>query len=236
MAEDVQPVEQGTVSRRTTPIAHDEHGNETHPAWVVIGASRVSHSPPGAILFDSDVRHQHYVVIAVSEAKRKRELHRDWVGGGKRIVELAMSEAQWASFVSAMNSGVGVPATLQFREGADDPDVPGLPYDPRLAHSINEVRDAADRAQLHVLEAFKAYKEHKTVANLRTLQAAIENMTANIEFSARSLAEHAENVVQRAKADIEAFVVGKARQLGIDPAEMEGRLELGRGGDEVKDD
>lgn len=41
-----------------------------------------------------------------------------------------------------------------------------------------------------------------------------------MSYAAKSLSEHAENVVQRARADIEAMVVSKAEQLGIDPGEV----------------
>lgn len=199
---------------------------ETHPSWVLIGASRVTSSPPGKALFDSDIRHQHYVLITLEEADRARDLHRDHIMGWKRIVEVAMSEAQWASFVSSMNSS-GVPATLQSRDGID---MPQVPYEPRLAESMDEVRDAAHKAQEEVLAAYVAYEEHKTAANLRSLRSTINNLPANIVYAAESLSEHAENVVQRARVDIEAFVTDKARQLGIEPGEIaEGPLLLGEG-------
>lgn len=210
----------------------DEYGKEVHPAWAVVGAYRTSVSPPGAVLFDSDIRHQHVVVVKVSEAYRSRDLNRDWIGGGKEILEFTFSEAQWASFVSSMNSS-GVPATLNFREAAEDPHVPGMPFDPRLAHSINDVREAATKAQEDVRRAFDAYTEKKTVGNLRHLEAMIDNMPANLTFAAESLSEHAENVVQRAKSDIEAFVTDKAKQLGIDRSEIGSPLQLGAGEDEA---
>lgn len=208
----------------------DEYGNERHPAWVLLGASRVQHSPPGAVLFDSDIRHQHYVVVKLKRASRKRDLNSDWVHGRETIAEVAMSEAQWASFVSSMNTGDGVPATLRYDPTRDDPEVPGMPYAPRLKVSMDEVHGAADRAWAAVNEAFQAYKEKPTKANLRDLEIRLQNTTPNIDFAAKSLSEHAENVVQRARADIEAFVVRKAGQLGIEPGDI-GRLELTAGED-----
>lgn len=195
----------------------DEYGDETHPAWALIGASRVSSSPPGAVLFDSDIQHQHYVTVRLSTCSRKRDLNRDWLHGKREFVEVAMSEAQWASFVSSMNAGQGVPCTIQHREGHS---VPGVPYEPRLAESLDEVRSAADKAVEKVAEAFAAYSEKKTAANLRTLEFAIKHMPANITFAADSLTEHAENVVQRARADIEAMVISKAQQIGIDAGDL----------------
>lgn len=204
----------------------DEYGDESHPAWVLVGASRVSASNPGAVLFDSDIRHQHYVTVRVKRATRKRDLNRDWKHGRQQIVEFAMSEAQWASFVSSMNSGDGVPATLEWDATQDDPQVPGMPYAPRLQVSMDEVHGAAAEAQKKVQDAFAAYAEKKNAANLRSLEIAISHMTPNMDFAAKSLSEHAENVVQRAQVDIEAFVMSKARQLGLDPADLGAMPEL----------
>ncbi len=195
----------------------DEHGYDEHPAWAMIGASRVS-GTPGAVLFDSDVRHQHYVMVRLSRGSRKRELHHDYLLARQEIIEIAMSEAQWASFVSTMNTGNGVPCTI-IHEG-NDWDVPGMPYEPRLQESMDEVRAAADHAAEEVSEAFAAYEEKKTVANLRTLKYAIANMPANIEYAGTTLNEHAENVVQKARADIEAMVVAKAQQMGLEAGDL----------------
>lgn len=211
--------------------SRDEHGKEVHPAWANVAVHRSSVSPPGAVLFDSDIRHQHIITVTVSEAYRDRHLNRDWIGGGKQILELSMSEAQWASLLSSVNSS-GVPATITFRDTREgDPHVPGMPYDPRLAHSANEVKDAAKKAVEDVARAMAAYKEKKTVGNLRHLEAMIGNLPSNLKFAADSLTEHTEEVVQKAKADIEAFVIDKANQLGIEPGDI-GPPQLGMGGDE----
>lgn len=178
------------MTTETTPIeSADEYGYESHPAWALIGAHRVT---GGAALFDSDVKHQHYVTVTLSRAKRKRDLHRDWFHPGEEIVEVAMSEAQWAAFVSSMNSGTGVPATLTWDRTREDPRVPAVPFEPRLAESLAEVRSASADAMADVQAAFDAYKEHKTVGNLRTLEAKIENLPSNLEFAAKSLSGHAE--------------------------------------------
>jgi hypothetical protein len=200
------------------PTRDDDEGMETHPAWGMIGASRVS-ATPGSTLFDSDLLHQHYVVVRVQRAERRRNLMRDWLFGGRRerIVEIAMSEAQWASFVSTMNVGEGVPCTL-LRVGTEE--MPELAPEPRLAESMEEVEASAERVMKVIQEAFAAYREKSTKANLRRLESAIQNAPANMTYAASSLTEHAENVVQRARADIEAMVTSKAEQLGIDPSKI----------------
>lgn len=212
--------------RETTEPTLNEYGSEVHPAWAMIGASRVQSGGAGAVLFDSDIRHNHYVTVRLSKAQRKRDLNRDWLHGGKQIIEVAMSEAQWASFVSSMNVGSGVPCTL-LANGLED--VPGMPYEPRLQESMDEVRGAADAALEEVKKAFEAVKAKPTKANIRSMEIVLQNATPNVEFVAKSLTEHAENVAQKMRADVEAFVVTKAQQLGLDPADIGGMPALGQG-------
>jgi hypothetical protein len=201
----------------------NEDGDERHPAFGLISASRVS-SSPGASLFDSEIQHQHYVTVRISTCVRKRDLNRDWLFGDRApFVEVAMSEAQWAQFVSSMNAGQGTACTIQRRE---DGDVPGVPYAPRLEKSMDEVHGAADKALEQIRAAFAAYQERKTVGNLRSLESAIRNAPSNMRFAAKSLTEHAENVVQKARADIEAMVVNKAQQLGVEAGDLGGVAQI----------
>lgn len=205
-----------------------ERGDEAHPAWGLIGASRVS-SGQGTPLFDSDILHRHYVVVRLRRATRSRDLGHDWKHGDEQIAEVAMSEAQWASFVSTMNVGEGVPCTIE-RVGAER--MPKVEHEPRLAESMSEVEDAAEKAVEAIRSAFAAYCEKKTAANLRSLEAVIANAPANMTYAATTLSEHAENVVQRARADVEAMVVQKAEQVGIDPGDVAPRaLPLGAAND-----
>lgn len=221
------------MSRPVVPPDSNEHGDDVHPAFGLIGASRVSTSAPGATLFDSDIRHNHTVIVRLYTASRNRNLSHDWMhpaGSRAPFVEVEMSEAQWASFVSSMNTGHGVPCTIRRRE---DGEQPGLPYEPRLAQSMDEVREAADRMLEGIRKAFAAVEAKPTKANIRTLHFAIQNATPNVTFAAQSLNEHAENVVQRARADIEAMVLSKATQLGLDPSAMGvPQLEAGTGEEE----
>jgi hypothetical protein len=220
------------MTRDTAKPTVDKYGSDTHPAFGQISASRLSNSPPGQVLFDSDIRHSHTVRITVQRATRKRDLNHDWIhGSGRELIEVELSEAQWASFVSSMNT-TGVPCTIRATES--DWNVPGLPYDPRLAHSMAEVRDAADKtfgkikAALADYEAaFEAKAGVKVLREkLRTLHSAVEHTGSNLDFAAKSLNEHAENVVQRARADIEAMVYHESQRLGLTAGEAEHLLEL----------
>lgn len=212
------------MPRETTPPTVGARDYETHPAFGVIHASRGSWSGDGAVLFDSDVKHRHTVTLTIETAERKRDLHHDFIHtAGRTLVEVEMSEAQWASFVSSMNTS-GVPCTIRRTESNGK--VPGLPYDPRLAHSMDEVRGVADRLFTQAKEAMAAYDalDSKAPAKekreaLSRLRSAVNNAESNVAFAAQSLNKHAENVVQKARADIEAMVSHEATRLGLSAGE-----------------
>jgi hypothetical protein len=200
----------------------DEYGAETHPAFGLIGASRVRSN--ATTLFDSDIVHHNTVLVRIKAASRKRDLHRDWIYGNKEYIEVELSEAQWASFVSSMNSGDGVPCTVRHRDGEV---MPSFPHDPRLGYSIREAKEAAATAFEDIKEAMDAFDalDPKSPAAVRReavsrLRSTIRNAESNVTFAGKSLVEMTENVVQRARADVEAFVITKAHQLGIEPIDL----------------
>jgi hypothetical protein len=209
----------------------NERGDEVHPAFGRIHASRVSHGGGkhgGAVLFDSDLIHRHTVRVTIESATRKRDLSHDYIHGGKELIEVEMSEAQWASFVSSMNTS-GVSCTLLHTpEGP----VPGLEYHPRMAESMAEVRDSAAKVFAEAKAAMAAYdaidpkapvKERRRA--LDNLRSTLRNSEANVAFAATSLTGHVENVVSRARADIEAMVSTEAQRLGLTSADRQ-MLEL----------
>jgi hypothetical protein len=207
------------VKREVEQPTTNERGDEIHPAYGLIGAHRVT-SNPGAVLFDSEITHNDVVLIRLYQASRKRDLNRNWIHetGRRPLFEVAMSEAQWASFVSSMNVGSGVPCTIESTQ--KEMVIPGLPFKPVLGESLAEVRNAAQHTFAEIKAARDAYEAAiarkapaKEIKELRrTLYYAIENATANIEYVGKSLNEHAENTVQKARADIEAMVLRATEQ------------------------
>lgn len=192
---------------------------ETHPAFGNVTVARISGG--NASLFDSEVRHNHFVRVTVRRSDRTRALHRDWMstaGMGLPLIEFDMSEAQWASLVSAFGNGGGVPCTIRATES--DPNVPGIPFAPRLELSTAETKAAAERQYERVKAALAAVEEKPTKANVRSLRLAVDQAAGNVAFAAESLTEHTENVVQKARADIEAMAHSAAVNRGLSPAEF----------------
>lgn len=209
-------------SPEPTEITITEQGDEFHESWLLVRANRVSCSP-GAKLFDSEIRHQHYITVVVSRCTRKRDLNRDWLNTTRLpLIEFDLSEAQWGAFVSSFGNGAGVPATLAFFENKP---VPGVATnDSRLDKSHQEVKGATARGMAEVRKAQEAVNEafarnagkREMRDLLSTLSRKIDQMPGNMEFAAKALTEHVENVVQKARSDIEGMAANAAKHNAIE--------------------
>lgn len=202
------------MARQVTEITINEHGDETHESWIRVGANKVSGTPHS--LFDSDIKHQHFVRVRVERCTRRRDLNRDWLHNTQLLMEFDMSQAQWGAFVSSFGDGGGVPATLSFLTGVGD--VPSAPFASRFDQSHAEVREAGQKAlsgvkasYAKVMEAFEVGGKKALREALTNLGHTLNNAVPNMEFAASSLTEHVENVVAKARADIEAMALEAVR-------------------------
>lgn len=221
-------------------------GDEHHPAFGLVSLHRISASP-GAVLFQSDVRHPEYMRIEVHEATRKRDLSHDWVHPERTVCEISLSMAQFASFVASAGQGSGVPCTIEWTTtGTQEPgDRPGLLPAPRLSVTHDEVRAAAEKAYQGIKEAEAALQEAMSAKppvsaaerkqRLRDLHFAIENAAPNVAYAARKLDEHAEAVVERSRADIETMVIRMAEREGVEAAATVRAITAGPAEQEVPD-
>lgn len=73
----------------------------THPAFGRIKASRVSGQ---TVLAGIDYPQAHYITLTISTATLNRNLSRDWWFTDREVIEVSMSETQWAQMLSAMNT------------------------------------------------------------------------------------------------------------------------------------
>ncbi len=192
---------------------------ERHPAYAQIGAMRVS---GGAYLYGSDFRHQHYITIQIHDSVLHRQLSGDRPHAGKRLIEIAMSEAQWATFVSSLNQGSGVQCTLEYtREEGLVPPI-AQPKDRKLQFSKEMIErfDMAVRAlkdlAAQIDESPLSGKKKKALKD--QLRTAERNLTPNMEFVAERFDEHMEHTVERAKSEVNAYAqhtLGDLAQMAL---------------------
>lgn len=199
----------------------------THPCFAQIGASRVSGT--GTFLYASGFKHQHYVTVQICRSELKRDLSHDWHFGREELIEVALTESQWATFVASPNQGSGIPCTLQH---VNCDRVPQLPDTPKLKHQFDgELRETLQKSVGHL----KALREQIDAMNisgkkkaelLSSLRMAESNITCNLSFVADQFGEHMETVIDKAKVEVEAYVNSTIVRAGIAALNEKSTLQL----------
>lgn len=198
----------------------DEWEPEQHPSYGMVQVSRVSGH---AALFGSPFRHMHYMKLTIGRSSRQRNLGRDWHFGSIRgeLIEINMSEAQWARMVSSAGLGGGTPCTLNYVGGQKQQECPEQQEVERFHTDIDKstekalefMADAIDK--MRALADDKAPTKEKRKAALGALESAQKKLTDAAPWVAKSLRERMDTIVQEGKTEIEAFAHNTLIEGGI---------------------
>lgn len=195
-----------------TPIGGER---STHPAFGCISAARVSGR---STLFGSEFEHQHTIRIRIHHAEEHRSLSRDQHFERRQIVEVELSEAQWATFVSSLNFGSGVQCTLRQIGGEMIPDLP------RPAKRADKFRQEARETLAGSLAALKELREE--VERLQVsekkrkelawkIEVAERASGSSLEFVLNQFGEHMEATTEKAKTEVDAYILNAAVRAGL---------------------
>jgi hypothetical protein len=188
-----------------------------HPAFGMIGAYR---STGGYVrLFGSHVEHGSFVTIKLCTAEERFDLHHEWFHADKVVAEVRLSEAQWATFVTAMNVGDGVPCTMSLVPAGDfelyaPPAIEDQSFEEKRHADIEEMTRKNLQALTETVAEFGAMlgrSKPPTKAELHVIRAKLERAVghapANYAFAAKSASDHIEHVVTDAKATLHAQIM-----------------------------
>lgn len=189
----------------------------THPAYGQLEITRTSGSTE---LYDSEFRHQNFISIRLNRSELHRSLARDWHFAKDRLFEVNLSEAQWATFVSAIGTGGGVPCTVKYV--AHEGHMPQIP--PRKQEDIYQregekaiEETIANLASLRSKIADAACKLSKSqqASLILEVDRAMSKLNGTLPFIAKSFAEHMENTVEKAKAEVHGYVQAHVVRAGL---------------------
>lgn len=189
---------------------------ERHPAYGQIQANRWTSGTKGVFLYGSDFRHNAGVSVTISRSELHRGLSNDWPFSREELIEVNLSEAQWATFVSSLNNGTGPQCTLSHiaREG------------------VPQIERVEDRKKQFKLEASESLKDAEAAAEklsdliekggkksemrdaIRTIKTAFSSHSG-VSFIAEQFGEHLEKTTEYAKVEINAYVTGVIQRAGL---------------------
>lgn len=181
----------------------------THPAFASIKAGRVQGR---AALYGSEFEHIHYVTIKICKSEVHRGLSNDhYYSEIRPLIEVAMSEAQWASFVSGVSLGNDVPCTLEYIDGKM---VPGI----ELVTTVTETfKDEMHQTLKEIQSALKELSDDKRLPQWAKKEISMQaaRLTNSTGFIAEQFSEHIENTVEKARIEINAHAVNIVQRTGI---------------------
>lgn len=185
-----------------------------HPAFGQISAHRIS---GGKVLFGSDFQHNGFMRIRIAQASLKRDLSYDFVYGPMGgFVEVDLSEAQWAHFVSSANTS-GTQCTIHIREGRTMPDLPAPT--PRTEQFRGEAAERLERAKQALAELADELRcagiSKAKLASMQSLvRTAQQDIGSNLKFVADSFDKHMERTTTEAQQEIDAHAHRVVQTLG----------------------
>lgn len=189
---------------------------ERHPAYAQISASRFSvggDKRGGVPLYGSDFVHQAGVSITVRRSELHRGLSNDWPFARDELIEVVLSEAQWATFVSTMNAGMGTQCTLR-HVGMED--VPGIAFAPNSKEQFqNELKDRLAEAVKTLTSLQALVEEGKKVPLREAVRSLKQQLESSLPFVADQFNEHVENVTEHARIEVAAYLANAVQRAGL---------------------
>lgn len=192
---------------------------ETHESYGILGFARAT-SGTAVPLFGSSIKHRDTIIMRVSDAALFRELNNDHIMPGGRIIEVEMSQSQFAEAITSMNHGSGVPVTLRYVKGREE--IPSCPYVDKRQEFEKEFADCQSESKQYYAE-FEEYVqsllEKKSLGKtdkenlLKELSVLKGRLFSNQEFVYKQFNEQMDKTVKEAKGEIEAFVQNKLNAI-----------------------
>lgn len=215
---------------------------ETHESYGLVQISRGSSS--GQRLFGSSVVHQNIFTLRILRGMRQATESGEHFRSDGRvpIVEVAMTPAQFVEMITTMNSGEGIPCTIEHVEGVrmdHTPDDAGSElkvmsdlFKERLATVVKEL-DAHDAALETLLEKKTFTKEDKKQIR-SAVNTAARLLSDSAPFVIKVFGEHVEKAAAKGKLEVEAFIATALHKVGIKAIRDAGGTLLLSDGEEKK--
>lgn len=207
---------------------------KTHDSYGMLRFSRINSSHTRQ-LFGSQLQHKQTIILTLSKGEIHRNLNQDNYFARGEVVQVEMSETQFAQLITTFNNGSGTPCTIRHinRQVTEQP--PYKSYADKLAdeftnkmHNVSAKFEAAIDTVQQILDKKSINKADRAEIR-RSIQIINNFLKDSLPFVARQFNEQTEEVVSAAKTEIMAFVNEAARKAGLNPAEYQDVISIEAG-------
>jgi hypothetical protein len=200
---------------------YDDEKVFAHESYGMVLFSRLTgHS---GRLFGSSLPDQgSFIRLRVVRADRRHHLGRDWYHGDQKVLmELDLSNVQFAELLTTMNHGSGVPCTLRYAEGRqmEKPPEERLEaqqvrddFKEKLAQVARNMQESMTKIEEILSKKNVGQGDRKMVHDLLGLIK--QDVQSNMPFWLKSFHEATGKIVASAKTEIDAFLTNAVMSAG----------------------
>lgn len=200
-----------------------------HPSFGMLSFNRTHGGYSN--LFGSSIQHNDTIHMVLREGQVTRGVNDDWYVGGNEIIEVEMSQSQFAEVITSMNTGTGTPCTIKYIQGKGR--IAEADFINKRQQITNEFKESMDE---HMTDAQAFYNEVKELFDtkksigkgdreiiLKKLSSIVQGMESESKFIFNQFQEQIDKTITEAKGEIEAFAQNKlntiAQQALVDQKE-----------------
>lgn len=192
---------------------------KNHPSYGLIGISRVNGHQH---FFGSDTKPDSYIDIRIKRAEQSNEIGRSWYFGRERLIELRMTNTQFAEMITSLNQGEGIPCTLEFVKGEgkiEQEKEKEYKVDFHKRKMSENAKKVLERLNSQIEDATKSIQKlpKKDQENLNVIFSSLKReLNQNFPWYMQQYYETMETVAQDIKSNMEADLMHKLQQLGLE--------------------
>lgn len=201
-------------------ISEDALGTSyKHPSFGMLSFNRThgGHSN----LFGSSIQHNDTIHMVLREGVVTRGLNDDWYVGEDEILEVEMSQSQFAELITSMNVGTGTPCTIKYLRGKGR--INEADFINKRQQITNEFKECMNERMSDAKEFYDEVKElfatKKSIGkgDREMILRRLANVTQGMESSSKFIFDQFQNQIDKtiteAKGEIEAFAQNKINAI-----------------------
>ena len=191
-----------------------------HESFGILGFSRGTTSG-GTNLFGSSILHNNTIKMKVFRGEVGRKYNQDWYHTTLHvpIIEVEMSQTQFAEIITSMNMGDGFPVTIRSVEGKK---TEPCPYENKRLQHANEFKKTMKNfgsrlrdTQEQLLATISKLPKKDQEEAKKLLSGLIQEIDSNIPHYGDQFERQMNKTVTEAKGEVEAFIQTKIITAGL---------------------
>lgn len=195
---------------------------ESHESYGMLQIHRTSSSSE-TTLFGSSIPHHNIIRLSIHPGVVKRDLNHDWFSSNHQaIIEVELSQSQFAEAITSLNMGSGTPVTIRRLDGKRLTDPPFTSKRMQFENEFQTRMQDLEQSLRHLTENAETIMREKKSISKADRQAILDGIASlrreiasNVPYMVSSYNEQLDKTTTEAKGEIEAFTINKIKQLGL---------------------